>query len=227
MATEVIATRYAQVLFEAAQTERRIEETLEHLMLLGRLIREEPALRALLWNPDVDPEEKVGVLDRVFHGSWSALVRAFLRMVASLGRAELLPEIVDAFATRVDEAQGRLRVLVRSAHPLPDGALERLRSRLEHQERRPDRHGDDPVGALDHIAVFDVPIRAEDDRADVVLLEVEDHPHRLSRKLEELAGHRILEPVEPGDPIPDLDDPADGVELHLAAVALELLRERQ
>lgn len=134
MATEMIATRYAQTLFDAATSEGQIDETLEHVTRIGRLIRQEPALQALLWNPDVDPPDKVGVLDRTFKGSWSALVRAFLRMVASLGRAELLPDIMDAFAMRVDEAQGRMRVLVRSAHPLPDGVLERLRSRLERQE---------------------------------------------------------------------------------------------
>lgn len=136
MAADPIATRYAQALFDAAKGERQIEGTLEQLTLLGRLIREEPALRALLWNPGVDPEDKVGVLDRALKGSWSALVRAFVRMVASLGRAELLPEIVDSFQAQVDEDQGRLRVLVRSAHPLPDGVLERLRSRLERQECR-------------------------------------------------------------------------------------------
>ena len=136
MATEVIATRYAKTLFDAAKTEGQIDETLEHVTRIGRLIREEPALRALLWNPDVDPPDKVGVLDRVLQGSWSTLVRAFVEMVASLGRAELLPDIVDAFAMRVDEAQGRMRVLVRSAHPLPEGVLERLRTRLERQEHK-------------------------------------------------------------------------------------------
>ena len=129
-----IATRYAAALFEAASRERTVDETLEHLTQLGRLVREHAALRQLLWNPDVDPPEKVGVLDRILQRSWSGLVRAFVEMVASLGRAELLPDIVDAFAARVDEAQGRMRALVRSAHALPDGVLERLRGRLERQE---------------------------------------------------------------------------------------------
>ena len=136
MTTDPIAARYAHTLFEAATSERLIEEALEQMTLLGRLLRGEPALRALLWNPDVEPEDKVGVLDRVFQGSWSALVRAFLRMVTSMGRTELLPDIVDAFAARVDAAQGRMRVLVRSAHALPDGVLERLRGRLQQQEHK-------------------------------------------------------------------------------------------
>ena len=136
MAADPIASRYAAALFDAAQAERRLDETLEQVTFLGRLIREEAGLRALLWNPDVDPPDKVGVLDRVLQGSWSKLVRAFVQMVASLGRAELLPDVVDAFAALVDEARGRMRVLVRSAHPLPDGILERLRVRLERQERK-------------------------------------------------------------------------------------------
>jgi F-type H+-transporting ATPase subunit delta len=136
MPADPIAARYAAVLFDAAKGERQLDETLGHLAFLGRLIREEPALRALLWNPDVDPPDKVGVLDRALQGSWPALARAFVQMVASLGRTELLPEIVESFQARVDEERGRLRVLVRSAHPLPDGALERLRSRLERQERK-------------------------------------------------------------------------------------------
>jgi F-type H+-transporting ATPase subunit delta len=129
-----IATRYAAALFEAASRERTIEETLEHLTRLGRLLREHPPLRQLLLNPDVDPPDKVGVLDRTLQGSWSSLVRAFVAMVAGLGRAELLADIVESFTAQVEAAQGRLRVLVRSAHALSDGVLERLRTRLERQE---------------------------------------------------------------------------------------------
>lgn len=129
-----IAARYAQALFESAQTEGRVDDTLEHLTVLGGLIREEPQLRRLLWNPDVDPEDKVGVLDRTLQRSWSELVRAFVRMVTSMGRAEFLPQMADAFEALVDEAQGRMRVLVRSARPLSEPVLERLRTRIARRE---------------------------------------------------------------------------------------------
>jgi F-type H+-transporting ATPase subunit delta len=129
-----IATRYAGALFEAASREQAIEETQEHVSQVGQLVREHAVLQQLLRNPDAEPADKVGALDRTFQQSWSGLVRAFIEMVAALGRAELLPEIADAFAARVDETQGRMRVLVRSARALPDGVLERLRSRLERQE---------------------------------------------------------------------------------------------
>ena len=136
MAQDPIASRYAAALFETASREHAIDETAQQVALIGRLVREHAQLRAFLWNPDVDPPDKVGVLDRALKGTWSSLVRAFFEMVVSLGRAELLPLIVDAFIARVDEAQGRLRVLVRSAHALSDGVLERLRGRLQEQEHK-------------------------------------------------------------------------------------------
>lgn len=136
MADDPIASRYAQALFEAAETDGLVEETLQEMTLLEGLMRDEPSLRQFLLTPGVDPNDKVGVLDRALKGSWSALLRAFVLMVVSLGRAEFLQEIAGAFRMIVDEAQGRLRVLVRSAHPLPHAVLDRLRVRLEHRERK-------------------------------------------------------------------------------------------
>ena len=136
MAYDPIAARYAQAVFETAKPEGQIDAALEQLTLVGRLIDGHPDLRQLLFNPDVEPDDKVGVLDRSLKGKWPDTVRAFVRMVVSLGRAEYLPQIAEAFQAMVDEEQGRLRVVVRSARPLPEGALERLRTRLAEREHK-------------------------------------------------------------------------------------------
>ena len=136
MAADPIASRYAQALFEASKAEGQLDETQAQLTRLGALILESPDLQALLRTPGVEAETKVGVLDRALGGSWSALVRAFIRMAVSAGRADYLPAIVDAFHAMVDIAEGRLRVVVRSAHPLSEAALTRLRAHLEHRERK-------------------------------------------------------------------------------------------
>jgi len=136
MADDPIASRYAEALFEAAQAEREIDEVLEQFSVIGTLVREHPELRELLFNPDVDPDQKVGIMDRILKGSWSELVKSFFHMVVALGRAEVLPEMVQAFQALVDRERGELRVTVRSAHPLPEAVLSRLRTRLEHRERK-------------------------------------------------------------------------------------------
>ena len=136
MAYDSIATRYAQALFDTVQAEDRSSDTLEALQSLGELLHAHADLRQLLGNPDVEVEDKVGVLDRVLHHAWSDTVRAFFRMVVSMGRAESLPQIIEAFQAAVDEAEGRLRVTVRTARPLPEAALKRLKTTLEHRERK-------------------------------------------------------------------------------------------
>ena len=136
MSYDPIATRYAQAIFETAKADGQLEEALEQLSVVGRLIHDHPDLRRLMGNPDVDPEDKVGLLERSLKGSWSALVRAAVQMVVSMGRAELIQEIVEALQAMVDADQGRLRAVVRSAHPLPEAILERLHAKLEAREHK-------------------------------------------------------------------------------------------
>ena len=161
MAIDPVAGRYAQALFETAQAEGALDGTLEQLESLGALIAAHPDLRQFFLNPDVDPDDKVGLLDRVTKasrshhlpesaesgpphrgapsanrqvGGWSALTRSFVTMVVSMGRAESLPGIAEALRAMADEAHKRMRVTVRSARPLPDAALARLRQALERRE---------------------------------------------------------------------------------------------
>ena len=136
MVSDPIATRYAQAIFETAKADGQIEETLEQLSVIGRLLHDHPDLRQLMGNPDLDPKDKVGVLERSLKGSWSPLVRAAVQMVVSMGRAELIREIVEALQAMVDADQGRLRAVVRSVHPLPEAILERLRAKLEAREHQ-------------------------------------------------------------------------------------------
>ena len=136
MSRDAIAIRYAEAAFEAATEAKDVETALEQLLLLGELLREHAEFRQLLFNPDVDPEQKLEILDRMFKSGGSESVRAFLQTVITRGRAESLPGIIEAFQAEVDRDQGRLRVLVRSAHPVSEAAMKRLRATLEHRERK-------------------------------------------------------------------------------------------
>ena len=136
MAQDSITTRYAEALFETASAEGLVDRVLEELTLLGTLLAQEPSLREFFWNPDVEPKDKIAVLDRAVQGQWSALVRAFLQMTAAMGRVSSLPGIIEAFGALVDEARKHVTVVVRSARPLGEGMLNRLQERLAAQERK-------------------------------------------------------------------------------------------
>ncbi|MBI3321146.1 MAG: ATP synthase F1 subunit delta [Candidatus Omnitrophica bacterium] len=132
-----VASRYAQALFESAKAEGRIDDTLQVLTLIGQLLREHQALRQFMLNPDVEPDDKVELLDRLMKPSLPDLVKAFLKMTVVFGRADALPDIVEAFRASVDDDRGLLRAVVRSAYPIPEALHERLRlmvAALEHKQ---------------------------------------------------------------------------------------------
>lgn len=136
MADDPIASRYAQAAFETAKAEQQVDAVLEQLEFLERLLREQPEFATLLWNPDVDPDQKIRLLDRLYGGAWSSLVKALVEMAIGFGRVEYLPDIAHAFRGMVDVDRKRLRVTVRSVHPLSEATLARLQTDLERRERK-------------------------------------------------------------------------------------------
>lgn len=136
MTNDPVATRYAQALFETAKESGQVEEALEHLSLLRKAMGMSQEVHRLLLNPDVELDEKMGIFNRTLGEEWSELVRAFVRVTISFGRAALLEEMIRAYEAAVDQAKGRLRAVVRSARPLPAPVLERLRRGLERREHK-------------------------------------------------------------------------------------------
>ena len=131
-----IATRYAEALFEASKAEQAVRRTQEQLDAVDQMLHAHPELAQLLCNPGISVDDKIGTLDRLLKGAWSPTLQAFIRMVLALGRAEFLRDVAEAFQAAADADEGRLRAVVRSARPLPDAVLSRLRARLEHSERK-------------------------------------------------------------------------------------------
>lgn len=135
MAIDPIASRYATALFESAKASNELDGVLEQLRTIGGLIREHAGLRQLMNNPDVDPDDKVGVIERVLgKDGWLRLTREFVAMVVARARPEHLPEMAEAFQVLVDAERGHVRVQVRSAHPVSPQALERIRARVAQRE---------------------------------------------------------------------------------------------
>ena len=85
---------------------------------------------------------------------------------------------VDGYAQRVDDAADEL---------LPDGHLQQ------------------PAGGVHLVALVQVAVFAEDDRADLVFLEVEREAVGVVWELEQLAGHCVLQPIDLGDAVAGRD----------------------
>lgn len=136
MGYDPVAIRYAQAAFDSAKEAGEINETLEQFRVLNQVLGATADLRQLMRNPAITPDEKVALLDRGFKGKWSSLVKSCVYVMISLGRVEYLEQMIEAFSDEVDIAQGRLRVKIRSARPLNEASLKRVRSVLSHRENK-------------------------------------------------------------------------------------------
>ena len=126
-----LAGRYAAALYSYAADARALDEVVEQMDALGRLIDESADFRRLLESPLIDVNQAraaaLAVLEREGFGK---TVRDFVGVVANNRRLRNLREIVGAFAALVAEKRGVVTAVVVTAHPLSNVQEQQLRARL-------------------------------------------------------------------------------------------------
>ena len=121
---------YARALYEAAREKDRVEVVRDQLGELTAAMETTPELEAFLANPQLDPGAKADVLEEVTTGG-DPVVRNFVRLVASKGRAGQLRSIAEEFEALVDREQGRLSVELTTAYALDEDEATAIVSKIE------------------------------------------------------------------------------------------------
>jgi hypothetical protein len=82
-------------------------------------------------------------------------------------------------------------------------AVDRLAQRIHDatNQFRTHRHLEDAARRLDGVALGDVLVAAEHDRADGIALEIQREAERIAGELEHLALHRLGQPVDAADAV--------------------------
>lgn len=132
---DLAAVRYARTLLDAAKAAGPVGPVLAGLQELRSLLADHAGLQAFLRHPGIERAEKLQVLERVTGGRWPDLVRGFVALVLSFGRAGELAQMAEAFEDVVREDERRLRAVVRSARPLSGLVLTRVQRMLERVEQ--------------------------------------------------------------------------------------------
>ncbi len=105
-----------------------------------------------------------------------------------------------------------------------DGLAERVDDAADHGFA--DGHGHDLAGALDGVAFADLGVVAEEHGADLVFVEVHGEAGYAVGKLDELAGHDLVQAVDARDTVAEGDDGADLVDLDALLEVLNLLAKQ-
>ena len=126
-----LAARYAAALYTLASEQGALDETAEQMRALGRLIKESPALAALIANPLIDAAAAARALDEALAGQGvSKLVRNFVGVAAANRRLRDLPMLIEGFAAYEAARRGEIVAHVTTAHPLSEEQRRQLRQRL-------------------------------------------------------------------------------------------------
>lgn len=145
----VIARRYAQALFMAAQRKdavTRVGEDLAQVVALD--VKEGGRIRRFLEAPQVPTEQKLAVIEAGYRPFVHGLVVEFLRLLVAKKRLFHLRDIAAEFAARVEAHQGIVRARVTTAVPLADAETQALVASLEaslHKQVRAESHVDPAI----------------------------------------------------------------------------------
>lgn len=123
--------RYAQALYSLAGDRHALDEAVDEMAALGRLIDANADLRRLLESPLIDVQTGQKAVRAVLaEQGFSKLIQDFAGVVAANRRLSALRAIVADFAALVAERRGIVAAHVTTAHPMTDLQEQQLRARL-------------------------------------------------------------------------------------------------
>jgi F-type H+-transporting ATPase subunit delta len=126
-----LTDRYAAALYALASERNALDETVDQMAALGRLIDQNADLRRLLASPLVDLQTAQKALRAVLTDQgFGKLMEDFVGVVAANRRLASLRAIVNSFAALVAEKRGVVVADVATAHPLTEVQEQQLRARL-------------------------------------------------------------------------------------------------
>jgi F-type H+-transporting ATPase subunit delta len=131
-----VARVYAEALLAEAWDRIRGQETLEELEGLIDLFNQDPQAEAFLCTPGGSRGPRAEAIRAAFAGKVDEIFLNFLLVLNDHDRLDLLRPILAAYRELYDRRQNRVRVEVRSAVPLPEDQLHRLRDELRQMMRR-------------------------------------------------------------------------------------------
>jgi len=122
------ARRYADAVFEIAQSEGHLDEWEQELVLLVGVLWP-PEISSWLANPSVAAADKDALIQTGLASAREG-ARNLARLLVTRGRANLAPAILEAYRGRLDEERGIAHATVTTAVPLSDQELSQVNARL-------------------------------------------------------------------------------------------------
>jgi F-type H+-transporting ATPase subunit delta len=120
MSENKAASRYAKSIIDLSQESNSLEEVKGDMSLISQVIDENPELEAILKNPIVPIDKKIGILSNLFEGKVHAITISFLKLMVTKGRSAILFSASKQVVTQYNELKGIVTAEVTSATALTE-----------------------------------------------------------------------------------------------------------
>lgn len=117
-----VASRYAKSLIDLSQENNSLEETKNDMVLFEKVVDETPELAAILKNPIVPLDKKLGILTQIFTGKVGQLTLTYFKVVVNKGRSAVLIGTAKQFVAQYNAIKGIVTAQVTSATVLTEAA---------------------------------------------------------------------------------------------------------
>ena len=119
MVDRAVARRYAEAFVNTLEASRRLQVGLEEFKTVAQVYIDSKDLQRFLGSPEIGPEEKERLLDRLWaEESVGSETLALLHLLLKWDRVDHLPVILEEAQSVAEERQGLLRGTVVTAHPI-------------------------------------------------------------------------------------------------------------
>ncbi|MCI8356572.1 MAG: F0F1 ATP synthase subunit delta [Lachnospiraceae bacterium] len=127
---KLISKTYGDALFELAVEENKVDDLLEEIGLLQKVLRENDDFGRLMTHPKINKDEKIRVVTDVFKGRISDELLGFLTIIISKDRYQEIDGILEYFLTEVKKYKGIGVATVTTAVPLRADQCKKVEQKL-------------------------------------------------------------------------------------------------
>jgi F-type H+-transporting ATPase subunit delta len=120
MSENKAAARYAKSIIDLSQENNALEEMRGDMILVEKVINQNPELAAILQNPIVPISKKASILEILFQGKVHVITISFLKLMVSKGRSQIVYDATKQFLNQYNLLKGIITAEVSSATVLTD-----------------------------------------------------------------------------------------------------------
>ena len=130
--SDIISDRYGSALYDLASEKKCIDEILNDLDVIEKVMKESSELRHVIKSPLVNSEEKLNILLKIFAGSsFNNLTTTFLKVLDNNKRISNLSTIILQFKKINSEKRGDIAADVTSANELSEDEKNNITNQLK------------------------------------------------------------------------------------------------